>query len=116
MEAIAAHDIGPIDMVVVNLYDFKGKPSIEEIDIGGPSLLRAAAKNHLHTIVVVDPSDYDDIAREIETNTITRTRRQHLAGKVFRATEQYDKMIADYFEACKENGFDVVIGGHATKN
>lgn len=90
--------IFPIDLVVVNLYDFEKTPSIEQIDIGGPSLLRAAAKNFEFVTVVTDPADYDFVAREIEKNGDTRFEtRKSLAWKVFERTAVYDDAIANWF-------------------
>jgi phosphoribosylaminoimidazolecarboxamide formyltransferase/IMP cyclohydrolase len=101
--------IEPIDLVVVNLYPFKqtiAKPdvtfaeAIEHIDIGGPSMLRSAAKNHQFVTVVVDAADYETVAAEIEANgdTTLETRRR-LAAKVFRHTAAYDALISRYLSA-----------------
>lgn len=98
--------IAPIDFVVVNLYPFKqtvAKPdvtyaeAIENIDIGGPTMLRAAAKNHAYVTVIVDAADYDTVLAELEANgsTSAETRRR-LAAKVFRHTAAYDALIARY--------------------
>jgi len=98
--------IETIDLVVVNLYPFKetiAKPdvtfaeAIENIDIGGPTMLRAAAKNHQYVTVVVDAADYEQVATEIEQNgdTSLDTRRR-LAAKVFRHTAAYDALISRY--------------------
>lgn len=105
-EAMAAHQILPIDLVIVNLYPFKEtilKPdvteadAIENIDIGGPSMLRSAAKNHAAVTVVVDPLDYEVILTEIaELGDTTLSTRQRLAAKVFRHTAAYDALIANY--------------------
>ena len=106
MNAMTEHDIVPIDLVVVNLYPFKEtilKPdvtheeAIENIDIGGPSMLRSAAKNHAFVTVVVDPSDYDLVLSEYQEQQATNiTTRQRLAAKVFRHTAAYDALIANY--------------------
>ncbi len=106
--AIRQHGILPIDLVVVNLYPFEqtvAKPSvtlhdaIENIDIGGPSMLRSAAKNHESVTVVVDPSDYGEVARQITNsgNTTLELRRQ-LAAKVFARTAAYDTAIAAHLQ------------------
>ncbi len=106
--AIAAHGILPIDLVVVNLYPFEqtvAKPNvalsdaIENIDIGGPSMLRSAAKNHESVTVVVDPSDYREVADQIRSrgNTTLELRRR-LAAKVFARTAAYDAAIATHLE------------------
>ena len=99
--AAAAHKIQPIDMVVVNLYPFEHTPSIEKIDIGGPSMLRSAAKNHASVTVVVDPADYPHVLRDLKEhdgNTCEKFRLK-LAMKVFEATARYDAAIADYLRA-----------------
>jgi len=109
MAAIAAHDIAPIDVVVVNLYPFRetaAKPDvspddvIEQIDIGGPSMLRSAAKNHAAVTVVVDPADYDEVLRvlsdEVARDLLSQFRRR-LAAKVFAHTAAYDAAIAAWF-------------------
>jgi phosphoribosylaminoimidazolecarboxamide formyltransferase / IMP cyclohydrolase len=102
--AIRQHEIRPIDLVVVNLYPFEqtvARPevslaeAIENIDIGGPSMLRSAAKNHESVTVVVDPADYGRVAEQISAggNTTLELRR-HLAAKVFARTAIYDAAIA----------------------
>ncbi len=106
--AVAAHGIRPIDLVVVNLYPFEqtvARPdatlhdAIENIDIGGPSMLRSAAKNHDSVTVVIDPSDYAEVARQIESSggTTLELRRQ-LAAKVFARTASYDAAIASHLQ------------------
>ncbi|MDB6111142.1 MAG: phosphoribosylaminoimidazolecarboxamide formyltransferase/IMP cyclohydrolase [Pedosphaera sp.] len=102
--AAQTHGIQPIDLVVVNLYPFEqtvAKPNvtlheaIENIDIGGPSMLRSAAKNHESVTVVVDPADYAEVARQItETGGTTLELRRKLAAKVFTRTAEYDAAIA----------------------
>ncbi len=103
LEAIGAHGITPIDLVVVNLYPFAqaaAKPDlpfdalVDEIDIGGPSLLRAAAKNFRDVLVVVDPSDYPKIIKAVETRVAPLTLRFDLARKAIGHTADYDRMIA----------------------
>ena len=97
MQAIADLGIEPIDIVVVNLYAFDQKPGIENIDIGGPSLLRAAAKNGAHVTVVVDPDDYEWVIGEVLNQGNTQlTTRETLATKVFHHTAEYDRMIHDW--------------------
>jgi len=94
MEAALEHNIEMIDIVVVNLYDFAGNPDIEQIDIGGPSLIRAAAKNGISTIPLIDPDDYDSVINEvIKTGGITETQREYLVMKVFAQTGRYDTEI-----------------------
>jgi phosphoribosylaminoimidazolecarboxamide formyltransferase/IMP cyclohydrolase len=103
-EQAAAHGIKPIDLVVVNLYPFEQTVSrpgvtldeaIENIDIGGPSMLRSAAKNHESVTVVADAGDYEEVARQIrETGGTTLELRKKLAAKVFARTAAYDARIA----------------------
>lgn len=107
LDAAKTHDIGLIDLVVVNLYPFKEtilRPdvtydlAVENIDIGGPSMLRSAAKNHASVTVVVDPTDYATVLEEFkEAGDTSYETRQALAAKVFRHTAAYDALIADYF-------------------
>jgi len=102
--AVKQHDIAPIDLVVVNLYPFEAtvaKPNvslhdaIENIDIGGPSMLRSAAKNHDSVTVVVDPLDYAEVAKQISENgNTTLEMRRKLAAKVYARTSAYDAAIA----------------------
>lgn len=107
-KAMSEHDLSPIDLVVVNLYPFEetvAKPdvtiedAIENIDIGGPSMLRSAAKNHASVTVVTDPNDYDPILKSIEeTGNTTLKQRQLLALKVYQRTSAYDGAISRYLE------------------
>jgi phosphoribosylaminoimidazolecarboxamide formyltransferase/IMP cyclohydrolase len=99
--------IGPIDIVVVNLYPFEAaiaKPdctfehAIENIDIGGPSMLRSAAKNHEDVLVLVDPADYNRVLEALKGGSVTRELRRELAAKVFQHTARYDSLIAGYLE------------------
>ncbi|MGM0239709.1 bifunctional phosphoribosylaminoimidazolecarboxamide formyltransferase/IMP cyclohydrolase [Enterococcus sp. AZ103] len=112
MEAMDAHDIQPIDLVCVNLYPFKETilkkevteaDAIENIDIGGPSMLRSAAKNFAAVTVVVDPLDYETVLQEFaENNETSLATRKKLAAKVFRHTAAYDALIAEYLTAAVE--------------
>ncbi|MFK8027574.1 MAG: bifunctional phosphoribosylaminoimidazolecarboxamide formyltransferase/IMP cyclohydrolase [Gammaproteobacteria bacterium] len=110
------HGIDAIDLVVVNLYPFAqtiAKPdctldlAIENIDIGGPAMLRAAAKNHARVGVVVDPSDYDQLLADIKANDgcLTHETRFNLARKAFSHTAEYDGMIANYLGQQNETAF-----------
>jgi len=100
------HGIEPIDLVVVNLYPFAAtvaKPdcsiedAIENIDIGGPAMVRAAAKNHERVAIVVDPLDYHTVLDEIERNDeVSATTRRRLAAKAYAHTASYDAMVANY--------------------
>lgn len=106
VKTVQEHGIQPIDLVVVNLYPFEKtvlradvslNEAIENIDIGGPSMLRSAAKNHESVTVIVDPGDYDNVAREIQTNGGTAPlTRQRLAAKVFVRTAAYDNAIGEF--------------------
>lgn len=106
--SLQQHGIIPIDLVVVNLYPFSQTiadphctltDAIKQIDIGGPTMLRAAAKNHAYVSVVVDPNDYADISQAIaEQGYVSSQRRVQLASKAFAHTAQYDGTIANYFE------------------
>jgi len=99
--AMAAHGIGAIDLVVVNLYPFAATVArgavrdeiIENIDIGGPSMIRSAAKNHAFVAVVTDPLDYPGLA----SGETTLDQRKRLAAKAYAATAQYDATIASWF-------------------
>ncbi|MCU0795297.1 MAG: bifunctional phosphoribosylaminoimidazolecarboxamide formyltransferase/IMP cyclohydrolase [Akkermansiaceae bacterium] len=108
-----AHDIPAIDLVVVNLYPFEetvAKPgvtlveAIENIDIGGPSMLRSAAKNHASVTVVTDPADYPRVIEEMKDHKGNTTLgfREKLAVKVFQRTAAYDTAISKYLGCCKE--------------
>ena len=100
------HSIDPIQIVCVNLYPFQQtieKPgvtvedAIENIDIGGPTMLRSAAKNHQYVAVVVDPTDYETVISDLkEVNEVRFETRRALAAKVFRHTAAYDSIIANY--------------------
>jgi phosphoribosylaminoimidazolecarboxamide formyltransferase/IMP cyclohydrolase len=106
--AVRAHGIEPIDLVVVNLYPFEqtvARPNaslpeaIENIDIGGPSMLRSAAKNHESVTVIVDPADYATVAQQIQqTGHTTLELRRKLAAKVFARTAAYDAAIAAHLD------------------
>ena len=113
MEEIGKHNIGTIDLVAVNLYPFEKtiskqdvtfEEAIENIDIGGPTMLRAASKNFADVAVVVDPSDYGVILAEIEKSggEVSRETKLRLARKVFAHTSRYDTLIADYLTSVIE--------------
>jgi phosphoribosylaminoimidazolecarboxamide formyltransferase/IMP cyclohydrolase len=108
-----AHGIQPIDLVVVNLYPFEKtiaqagttlEEAIEQIDIGGPSMLRSAAKNYRSVTVVVDPADYADVLENIQANdgATTLKLRERLGIKVFVTTTKYDGAIANYLDKEQE--------------
>jgi phosphoribosylaminoimidazolecarboxamide formyltransferase/IMP cyclohydrolase len=109
-EQMAAHGIEPIDMVVVNLYPFERtiarqgvsfEEAVENIDIGGPAMLRSAAKNHRHRAVLVDPSQYPAVIEELQAHQgcLSEDTCYHLACEVFRVTAGYDAAIAAYLSA-----------------
>src|SRR5580692_14414 len=109
VSAVKEHGIQPIDMVVVNLYAFEktaAKPGvtfeelIENIDIGGPSMIRSAAKNFHDVAIVTSPSDYDAIAAELERDAgrLSLTTKWRLAQKAFATTAAYDSAIASTLE------------------
>lgn len=103
--ALAEHGVTPIDVVCVNLYPFEATvrqgaawdDAIEQIDIGGPSMVRAAAKNHRHVLVVTDPADYDRVADALQAGRVDDALRRELAAKAFAHTAYYDAVIASYF-------------------
>ena len=89
------HGITPIGLIVSNLYPFVERPDVETIDIGGPAMVRAAAKNHAHVAVVVDPADYDAVLDELRREgAISLVTRRALAQKAFAHTSAYDAAIA----------------------
>lgn len=103
----AENGISPIDVVCVNLYPFPKvyndkslslETKIENIDIGGPSLIRAAAKNYEHVSVLTDPSQYGDFISRLKSDSINVEFRQSLAGAAFSYTSYYDTLIANFFE------------------
>jgi phosphoribosylaminoimidazolecarboxamide formyltransferase / IMP cyclohydrolase len=105
--AMAEHGIAPIDLVVVNLYPFLSTVMsgadrdtvIENIDIGGPSMVRSAAKNHAHVAIVTDPADYAALLDELDANggATTMELRRKLAAKAFALTAEYDSTISQWF-------------------
>jgi phosphoribosylaminoimidazolecarboxamide formyltransferase / IMP cyclohydrolase len=113
-KALARHAIDPIDILVVNLYPFEqtvAQPdctlddAIENIDIGGPAMLRAAAKNHASVVPIVDPSDYAGVLAELRASgRVSLARRFALAKKAFSHTARYDGAIANYLTALDEDG------------
>lgn len=123
-EAIMAqHGIDPIDLLVVNLYPFEqtvARPdcsredAIENIDIGGPAMLRAAAKNHAWVGVLVDPADYAAVLADIDAGGLSDATRNRLAIKVYAHTSRYDGMVAAYLSSLNEAGeraaFPQVLG------
>lgn len=94
------YGIDPIDLVVVNLYPFDSEPGIEMIDIGGPALVRAAAKNHASVGVVVDPGDYHRVLEELRSaGSLSAATRRQLARTAYARTAAYDAAIVDWLDA-----------------
>jgi len=119
MQALSDHSIHSFELVIVNLYPFEStiaKPdvtpaeAIEQIDIGGPSLVRAAAKNHAFSTIVTGPQQYGDMLEELARDGATSLpTRQRLAGEAFEMTARYDRAIADYFSSQSEEEFPATI-------
>jgi len=114
MQALKDHGIGTIDMLVINLYPFEKtiaqehcsfEDAIENIDIGGPAMLRAAAKNHQDVTVLISPEDYDVVLNEMKANQcrVSFATNLRLAKKVFTHTAQYDGAIANYLSSLPNN-------------
>ena len=112
-EVMKEHGIDQIDMVVVNLYPFQQTvadpncelaTAIENIDIGGPTMVRSAAKNHKDVVIVVDAGDYDTLSSEIDAGGLSQQTRFKLATKAFEHTAQYDGAIANYLGCIQEDG------------
>ena len=111
LEQLREQHIDLIDMVVVNLYPFQqtvAQPdvtetdAIENIDIGGPTMLRAAAKNFKHVTTIVHPSDYNEVIERIKNHQLDEAYRKSLMVKVFQHTNEYDHAIVNYFKDNKE--------------
>ena len=99
LDDLRAHGIEPVDLVVSNLYPFTAEPSIEMIDIGGPTMVRAAAKNHAHVGIVVDPHDYPSVLDELRRDgRLGDETRLGLARKAFAHTAAYDAAIVSWFD------------------
>lgn len=116
----AAHEIKPIDLVVVNLYPFQQtiakegvslEEAIEQIDIGGPSMLRSAAKNYQSVTVIVDPGDYESVLEEMrdQMGDTTLKLRERLAIKVFLTTGEYDSAIANFLSGEQQNAHSYAL-------
>jgi phosphoribosylaminoimidazolecarboxamide formyltransferase/IMP cyclohydrolase len=117
---MAQHDILPIDLVVINLYPFEQtvakagctrEDAIENIDIGGPAMLRAAAKNHAWVTVLVEPSDYALVLKELDAGGVTQATREALALKTFAHTSRYDAAVAGYLSSLTQDGKREVFPG-----
>jgi phosphoribosylaminoimidazolecarboxamide formyltransferase/IMP cyclohydrolase len=127
-DVMQQHGIAPIDLLVVNLYPFQqtiDKPdcsfedAVENIDIGGPAMLRAAAKNHAWVAVLTDPADYAAVLAEIDAGGLTQPLRTRLAVKVYAHTSRYDAAVAGYLSSVQADGsrdpFPPVLGLHYNK-
>jgi phosphoribosylaminoimidazolecarboxamide formyltransferase / IMP cyclohydrolase len=107
VDAMRTHGYQPIDLVAVNLYPFHEAVAanadlpvaMEKVDIGGPSMLRSAAKNHAHVITIIDPADYPRVLDALRGGEVNLGLRRELAAKVFAETARYDAAIASYFQA-----------------
>jgi phosphoribosylaminoimidazolecarboxamide formyltransferase / IMP cyclohydrolase len=119
MAALDQHQIPMIDMVVVNLYPFQQtvakdqcslEDAIENIDIGGPAMLRSSAKNHKDVVVICDPADYGRVLAEMQAGEVSYATRFDLAKKVYAHTAQYDGAIANYLSSLGEDK------NHATRS
>ena len=111
LDAIAGLDIAPLDVVIINLYPFAQtiaagasfEDSIEQIDIGGPAMLRGAAKNHSSVAVISDPSQYDQLLSAVSSGGFTQAERRQLALEAFRTTAEYDLAIAIWLANADSN-------------
>jgi phosphoribosylaminoimidazolecarboxamide formyltransferase/IMP cyclohydrolase len=96
---LEARGIVPVDLVVCNLYPFRSEPSVELIDVGGPTMVRAAAKNHAHVGVVVDPADYGQVLEELRSDgSLSTETKRRLARAAFAHTAAYDAAIVTWFD------------------
>jgi phosphoribosylaminoimidazolecarboxamide formyltransferase / IMP cyclohydrolase len=112
MAAMQSHGYEPIDLVAVNLYPFHEavaaksalEDAMEKVDIGGPSMLRSAAKNHEHVIAIIDPADYGRVLSALRSGSTSLELRRELAMKIFATTSRYDAAISAYFESRSRGG------------
>ena len=124
MASLKEHGYGPIDLLAVNLYPFRETvargdvpvgEAMEKVDIGGPTMIRAAAKSHADVLVVVDPSDYDRVLAAVADSAtrdgaaVDAELRRELAAKVFRHISEYDAAVADYLETGAEDSLPVSL-------
>ncbi|MCH8301119.1 MAG: hypothetical protein IH912_00070 [Proteobacteria bacterium] len=118
-DVMTEHGIEPIDLLAVNLYPFEETISradasladaIENIDIGGPAMIRAASKNHDGVVVVVDPDDYNAILDALQSDQMTEEYRRSLAAKAYALTASYDIAITRYLSALDEESRLVALG------
>jgi phosphoribosylaminoimidazolecarboxamide formyltransferase/IMP cyclohydrolase len=121
VKAMADHGILPIDILVVNLYPFEATvargadyaTTVENIDIGGPAMIRAAAKNHAYLTVLVEPADYDGVLAELDAGGVSFETRRRLAAKAYARTGAYDAAISGWFASVlgERTGDFVAVGG-----
>jgi phosphoribosylaminoimidazolecarboxamide formyltransferase / IMP cyclohydrolase len=119
--ALQTHGYGAVDLVAVNLYRFREAvaagvampEAMEHVDIGGPTMIRAAAKNHERVLVVVDPADYPRVLEALRQREVSPALRRELAGKVFAHTADYDAAIAGYFQGAGSETMSAAAGGAA---
>src|SRR5918997_3633237 len=124
MSALEMHQISPIDVVAANLYPFAETvaragvslaDALEQIDIGGPAMIRAAAKNFPGVIVLTDPGDYTRALDELRDGTLSETRRRALAAKAFAHTAAYDAVVAEYLRDPEEWPQEVTFAGRLVR-
>jgi phosphoribosylaminoimidazolecarboxamide formyltransferase / IMP cyclohydrolase len=124
MSALETHQISPIDVVAANLYPFTETiarrgvalaDALEQIDIGGPAMIRAAAKNFPGVVVLTDPADYTPLLGELGDGTLSVTRRRTLAAKAFAHTAAYDAVVAEYLRDPQEWPQEVAVAGRLAR-
>ena len=124
MSALETHQISPIDVVAANLYPFAETvarrgvalaDALEQIDIGGPAMIRAAAKNFPGVVVLTDPADYTPVLDELRDGTLSDTRRRALAAKAFAHTAAYDAVVAEYLRDPQEWPQEVAFAGRLAR-
>lgn len=122
LAALARHGIGTIDLLVANLYPFAATvadpdvpfaAAIEQIDVGGPAMLRAAAKNHDGVVVLCDPADYESVLAELGGGGVSAERRRALAAKAFAHTAAYDAVVAEFLRG-EELPAELAVAGRKT--
>jgi phosphoribosylaminoimidazolecarboxamide formyltransferase / IMP cyclohydrolase len=124
MSALEAHQISPIDVVAANLYPFAetvARPGVsladalEQIDIGGPAMIRAAAKNFPGVVVLTDPADYTSALEDLRHGRLSAERRRALAAKAFAHTAAYDAVVAEYLRDPQDWPREVTFAGRLTR-
>ncbi|MBT5764210.1 MAG: bifunctional phosphoribosylaminoimidazolecarboxamide formyltransferase/IMP cyclohydrolase, partial [Nitrospina sp.] len=118
VKAMEDHGIRPIDLVVINLYPFEQtvaqkdcslEDAIENIDIGGPAMVRSAAKNSKDVVVIVNPTDYSKVLHEMESGAVALETRRRLSRDAFAHTARYDSLIATYLTEKWDDGFPPIL-------